>query len=475
MTIKTTRQRCHSDLTTKSALRQRAGNTLYNVNINKQTQRRSSQNNTKAHDIINIDISLKEIGTDLNTLMQHTFDNLTESSSSEEENINLNNDHDNNNDNDEDELVLESNDNNDINSSDEDEFVLEANNNKNDNCNDNNTNNNNIDEAEKRMKSRKNIIRELVTSESTYTNDVQRLIDYKDCFIKNNILKPYEIDALFENIEALFQFVTSFNEQLQQVMKDETTMTIGSVFKKYIKEFDDTYNLFCLIDRKTVFQNLVTKSKQFKKLQEKIGHKDEKTGHDITLKSLISQPMQRMCKYPLLLQRLLKYTDDVEEQKRLKLAFENTSVIISNINRILSEKCKHETQIESKRKSLIACKLKRVDSFQNVSYGNGKNSLSRSFSGRREKLHKKNSSSSNVSTKSGSCTDVDDYKYKTVGGTRMKLTKTQSMMENHTEIQKEQKRKSLSLRFTYMKTKSISMMELTQNMQDHQQKHLGTE
>lgn len=162
------------------------------------------------------------------------------------------------------------------------------------------------------MARRANVVLELINSERDF---VKHLKDVVDGYLyparrHPEIFTSERINTIFSNIEQLYDFQKKFLERLESCIdwEDLASSQVGRCFLEFEKDFS-VYHYYCNNhpNATSELQNLYTKPRFVKffeacrLLQNMI---------DISLDGFLLTPIQRICKYPLQLNELLKNTDE---------------------------------------------------------------------------------------------------------------------------------------------------------------------
>ena len=162
---------------------------------------------------------------------------------------------------------------------------------------------------------RANVILELINSERDF---VKHLKDVVEGYLyparrHPEIFTGERINTIFANIEQLYEFQRKFLESLEECInwQDLASSKVGRCFLDYEKGFS-VYHYYCNNhpNATSELQDLYTKQRFVKffeacrVLQNMI---------DISLDGFLLTPIQKICKYPLQLNELLKHTDKEHE------------------------------------------------------------------------------------------------------------------------------------------------------------------
>ncbi|KAJ3228771.1 cytochrome c oxidase subunit 1 [Chytriomyces hyalinus] len=185
---------------------------------------------------------------------------------------------------------------------------------------------------EAKQKKRMNIIVELIGTERDYVRDLKIIIE--------NFMKPMSnskfdknVDSLFSNVDELLSINSEFLRRFEAKQRASPEFTgVGEIFLELGESFAK-YSLYCGNHSAalTKLQNLMQTNRAFRIFLEDIC-KNPVT-RQLDLGGFLIKPVQRICKYPLLLKEIIKNTaDDHRELPILKLALETIQAIITQVN-----------------------------------------------------------------------------------------------------------------------------------------------
>lgn len=175
------------------------------------------------------------------------------------------------------------------------------------------------------------VIREIIDTEEDYTKDLHIIIDiFLKPMRKDEIATTQEIAAIFSNVEL----IVGVNEQLLQAFKkDETTRGIAQAFIS-LAEFLKMYSGFCSNQAQSFDVINKLKEKKDKKFETFLQYcfaRPEAQGLDFN--AYMIKPVQRICKYPLLLRELINKTDpNSSDYPLLQEAFNKIESIVNTVN-----------------------------------------------------------------------------------------------------------------------------------------------
>lgn len=211
------------------------------------------------------------------------------------------------------------------------------------------------EQYEKHMKTRINVIKEIIDTEEAFTKD---LIILRDIFSipsrDARVFVKQDWRLLFFNLDDVITFSLGFRQQLLNANTNTPADSyIGRVFLESLPEMENVFVEYCKNNEAALAkiaefsQDEASEDiKSFllncqKEMQGKTGAWD--------LASLIIKPVQRIMKYPLLLAQLLKVTpSDFVDHRNIWLAAENLEQVADRINELKKRKDIVEKYVDRK-------------------------------------------------------------------------------------------------------------------------------
>ncbi|XP_058882625.1 pleckstrin homology domain-containing family G member 2-like isoform X3 [Acipenser ruthenus] len=150
------------------------------------------------------------------------------------------------------------------------------------------------------------VVLEIVETEQAYVRDLKNIVeDYLGCLIDcgDLPLKPDEVSTLFCNIEDIYEFNSELLEDLERCSH---AADIAECFVERSEAFD-IYTLYCMN-----YPNSVAVLRECMKTESLVRFFRERQtslSHSLPLETYLLKPVQRILKYHLLLQELLKHFD----------------------------------------------------------------------------------------------------------------------------------------------------------------------
>lgn len=179
------------------------------------------------------------------------------------------------------------------------------------------------------------VLQELCDSEKRYVHRLRVAIESYLIPLKPQV-HPQTMSQIFGNIEDLLNCNTRFLSDLDRIRpKTYTDFNIGKTLSLY-SHFFRVYKQYCnnYGDAMVVLGNLCSKDPQF----EKFLNRAEQTSNHKLVDVLIT-PIQRLVRLKLLLERIIKFTDELhEDYDDLKCALVGISEVADYVNKGIHEK-----------------------------------------------------------------------------------------------------------------------------------------
>ncbi|TPX45095.1 hypothetical protein SeLEV6574_g04083 [Synchytrium endobioticum] len=180
---------------------------------------------------------------------------------------------------------------------------------------------------------RLSVVYELIETEADYVKDLGTMIKYHKAHLTQGALLPdTEIQQLFSNADQLLVANQEFlNKLVARKEANVVIQEIGDVIAECAETFK-VYTQYCgnyPIAMKLVHS--VQAKPDFKPILEKWMNSPECRG--LSLESFLIKPVQRICKYPLLLKELLRHTDKAnKDHMNLTIAQEKVEAVVALVN-----------------------------------------------------------------------------------------------------------------------------------------------
>ncbi|KAJ1562854.1 cytochrome c oxidase subunit 1 [Nowakowskiella sp. JEL0078] len=195
---------------------------------------------------------------------------------------------------------------------------------------------------------RLSVVYELIDTEADFVRDLNVMLNFHKQQIKNaRLLSEEDVIVLFSNTDQLVQVNQNFLDKLS-ARKEENIqipelgdIILDSSELKFLEQSFKAYTVYCgnyPIAMKLVHS--LQQNPEFKENLMKWMNYPEARG--LSLESFLIKPVQRICKYPLLLRELIKYTDKTsKDYENLAKAAESIEAVVAMVNeatRALGEK-----------------------------------------------------------------------------------------------------------------------------------------
>lgn len=223
-----------------------------------------------------------------------------------------------------------------------------------------------ISKTQKRLRTKYNLIRELVKTEETFTSDITVAIDIYNRRLQkepyHDLISDRDVQALFTNLDQVLllskQFINHLKECIPAYILTECDLTppeasdavstsqtlkdvksnIGQIMFEYIPNLEATYETYCSQSefQLNTFYRINTQGSPMVDqwlLESKEASKDKTQAW--SLDALLIKPVQRLMKYPLLLKSMLDVTpQDHPDYLPLTAAIEKMQDSANRINAI---------------------------------------------------------------------------------------------------------------------------------------------
>uniref|UniRef100_A0A8D2KTT3 Vav guanine nucleotide exchange factor 3 n=1 Tax=Varanus komodoensis TaxID=61221 RepID=A0A8D2KTT3_VARKO len=198
---------------------------------------------------------------------------------------------------------------------------------------------------------------EIKQTEEKYTETLESIEKFFMVPLKR-FLTASEFETVFINIPDLVKIHRSLTQDIHDSIVNKNDQNLYQIFISY-KERLVIYGLYCS-QVETAISSLdnISKTKEDVKLKLEECSKRANNGK-FTLRDLLVVPMQRVLKYHLLLQELVKHTNDATEKTNLKLALDAMKDLAQYVNEVkrdnetLREIKQFQSSIDNLNQSLL--------------------------------------------------------------------------------------------------------------------------
>ncbi|KAK7926010.1 hypothetical protein WMY93_008320 [Mugilogobius chulae] len=193
---------------------------------------------------------------------------------------------------------------------------------------------------------RQEVINELLHTERTHVRTLKVL----DCVFyqrlsRDSILPVEDLKNIFSNLQEIIQLHAVLSEQMAAVRKRTEGPVVGSIGDDLLTWFSgeeehrikQAVALFCS-NLPSALELIKTRQKKDQKFASFMQEAESnRLCRRLQLKDIIPVEMQRLTKYPLLLDNIAKYTDELEERRKVKKAAECCKKILNHLNQAVKE------------------------------------------------------------------------------------------------------------------------------------------
>lgn len=173
------------------------------------------------------------------------------------------------------------------------------------------------DEAKpKPLDLRKLVLKELFTTENDYVNDVSFMIEVyvKQLRDRPDLLPRDQIPAIFSNIELLKSVNSALLSQIRDCWTPQSNRTgieivgLGEIFLDHANRLK-VYDQYCN-NHPTAVEALMKARSDHPRFAAFLDSQLTKDNFPIDLRDYLIKPVQRICKYPLLVREIIKHTPE---------------------------------------------------------------------------------------------------------------------------------------------------------------------
>uniref|UniRef100_A0A7N6A406 Rho guanine nucleotide exchange factor (GEF) 12a n=1 Tax=Anabas testudineus TaxID=64144 RepID=A0A7N6A406_ANATE len=212
---------------------------------------------------------------------------------------------------------------------------------------------------------RQEVINELFYTERAHVR-MLRVLDhiFYQKLSKEAILPPADIKNIFTNLEEILQLHV---EQMAAVRKRNESSVIDQIgddllswFSTEEEKIKQAVGTFCS-NQPFALEIIKTKQKKDSRFTSFIQEAESnRLCRRLQLKDIIPVEMQRLTKYPLLLDNIAKYTDNTVEKDKVKRAADCCRKILNHVNQAVKES-EDKQRLEDYQRRLDLSSLKQTD------------------------------------------------------------------------------------------------------------------
>uniref|UniRef100_A0A8B9GAF2 Rho guanine nucleotide exchange factor 12 n=1 Tax=Amazona collaria TaxID=241587 RepID=A0A8B9GAF2_9PSIT len=226
---------------------------------------------------------------------------------------------------------------------------------------------------------RQEVINELFYTERAHVRTLKVLHNvFYQRVTREGILNSSDKRKIFSNLEDILGLHVALNDQMKAVRKRNETSVIGQIGEDLLSWFSGPAEEKLKLATATFCSNQpfaleVIKSRQKKDSRFQTFVQDAESNplcRRLQLKDIIPTEMQRLTKYPLLLDNIAKYTELPEEKEKVKKAADHCRQVLNHVNQAVKE-AENKQHLEDYQRRLDLSPLKQsedpmMDEFRNL-------------------------------------------------------------------------------------------------------------
>ncbi|XP_075457061.1 rho guanine nucleotide exchange factor 37 isoform X3 [Ascaphus truei] len=172
-------------------------------------------------------------------------------------------------------------------------------------------------------------VEELIKTEASYVQSLRFVTS--DIQHKLKEIQGLDVKSLFSNLDEIVRVSSLFLSEVKRTESDEHNQLtrIGELFQEFSQDMQETYSLYCL-DYQTALSLLDHyKDTHVDQQIQKVLHAGLSTAQSFDLSFYLVMPVQRITKYPLLLQKIL---ESVPPNDKSRVALQRASATMQEVN-----------------------------------------------------------------------------------------------------------------------------------------------
>uniref|UniRef100_A0A673KXI3 Rho guanine nucleotide exchange factor 12-like n=1 Tax=Sinocyclocheilus rhinocerous TaxID=307959 RepID=A0A673KXI3_9TELE len=213
---------------------------------------------------------------------------------------------------------------------------------------------------------RQEVINELFYTERTHVRMLKVLDSvFYQKLTRDNILPPADIKNIFTNLEEIIQLHT---DQMTAIRKKNESSVVDHIGDELLSWFSggeeekikQAVGTFCS-NQPFALELIKSRQKKDQRFTSFIQEAESnRLCRRLQLKDIIPAEMQRFTKYPLLMDNIVKYTDESEEKDKVRRAAECCRHILSHVNQSVKES-ENKQRLEDYQRRLDLSSLKQSE------------------------------------------------------------------------------------------------------------------
>ncbi|XP_066518963.1 rho guanine nucleotide exchange factor 12 isoform X2 [Hoplias malabaricus] len=216
---------------------------------------------------------------------------------------------------------------------------------------------------------RQEVINELFYTERAHVRMLKVLDNvFYQKLTRENILPPADIKTIFTNLEEIIQLHVTISEQMAAMRKRNESSVVDQIGDDLLSWFSGreeekmkrAVGTFCS-NQPFALELIKSRQKKDQRFTSFIQEAESnRLCRRLQLKDIIPAEMQRLTKYPLLLENIAKYTDDVEEKDKVRKAADCCRKILNHVNQAVKES-ENAQRLEDYQRRLDLSSLKQSE------------------------------------------------------------------------------------------------------------------
>eukprot|EP01087_Luapelamoeba_hula_P011918 TRINITY_DN3304_c0_g1_i2.p1 TRINITY_DN3304_c0_g1~~TRINITY_DN3304_c0_g1_i2.p1 ORF type:complete len:521 (-),score=109.35 TRINITY_DN3304_c0_g1_i2:32-1594(-) len=194
---------------------------------------------------------------------------------------------------------------------------------------------------------RKMVIDEMLSTEADYVRDLKIIQTlYYAPLKERGIIEPQELQSIFLNVSIIVNVSVEVESELRKLQDSDLC---GQTMLK-IADFLKMYTQYCSTQDTSMrtLSQVEKKNKAFAQFLDDCMSNPISRG--LSINAFLIKPVQRICKYPLLLRELMKYTpEDHQDYADIQAAFDKVSEVVEFVNKKRAEAEGLQTLLEIQR------------------------------------------------------------------------------------------------------------------------------
>uniref|UniRef100_A0A673KN67 Rho guanine nucleotide exchange factor 12-like n=1 Tax=Sinocyclocheilus rhinocerous TaxID=307959 RepID=A0A673KN67_9TELE len=216
---------------------------------------------------------------------------------------------------------------------------------------------------------RQEVINELFYTERTHVRMLKVLDSvFYQKLTRDNILPPADIKNIFTNLEEIIQLHSMIADQMTAIRKKNESSVVDHIGDELLSWFSggeeekikQAVGTFCS-NQPFALELIKSRQKKDQRFTSFIQEAESnRLCRRLQLKDIIPAEMQRFTKYPLLMDNIVKYTDESEEKDKVRRAAECCRHILSHVNQSVKES-ENKQRLEDYQRRLDLSSLKQSE------------------------------------------------------------------------------------------------------------------